>query len=223
MRPRQLVVCGDSGVQGWGDRDEGGWCQRLRMEWMRLPSAPIVYPLGIRGDGLAQVASRWHREWSCRGELRRQQPQGLLLSVGLNDTARVGRPDGRPQLDVDAMGFAMGQLITEVRGHCNVFVMGLTAVDDHVMPFAECLWYSNKQIQTAERALEDSCRDADVPFLSLHDGMIREPNWLSWIEPDGIHLNADGHRWIHRQLQTWKPLMEWAALTTESTSIPTAH
>ena len=53
--PRQLIVLGDSGVHGWGDREAGGWCQRLRLRWMNLPSAPVVYPLGIRGDGL----ERW--------------------------------------------------------------------------------------------------------------------------------------------------------------------
>ena len=55
MRPRQLVVLGDSGVLGWGDRVAGGWCERLRLSWMQLPHAPVVYPLGIRGDGLERV------------------------------------------------------------------------------------------------------------------------------------------------------------------------
>ena len=56
--PRQLIVLGDSGVHGWGDRESGGWCQRLRLRWMNLPSSPVVYPLGIRGDGLERVATR---------------------------------------------------------------------------------------------------------------------------------------------------------------------
>ena len=85
MGPRQLVVLGDSGVLGWGDRDGGGWCQRLRMDWMQLPLAPVIYPLGVRGDGIERIAARWRHEWTCRGELRRQQPDGLLLSVGLKE------------------------------------------------------------------------------------------------------------------------------------------
>ena len=28
--PRKLIVLGDSGVYGWGDPEEGGWCERLR-------------------------------------------------------------------------------------------------------------------------------------------------------------------------------------------------
>ena len=34
MGLKQLVVLGDSGVLGWGDRQAGGWCERLRLNWM---------------------------------------------------------------------------------------------------------------------------------------------------------------------------------------------
>ena len=113
--PKQLVIIGDSGVYGWGDLEEGGWCERLRRYWMRLPEAPILYPLGVRGDGIEKVSQRWRHEWESRGELRRQVPEGLLLSVGINDTARVGRPDGRPQLSSEAFSFGLNQLLKKVK------------------------------------------------------------------------------------------------------------
>ena len=104
--PRKLVALGDSGIYGWGDPLEGGWCERLRRHWMELPGGPVLYNLGVRGDGLERLAARLKAEVGCRGELRRQQPQGILLGVGLNDTARVGRANGRPQLDGE--GFPAG-------------------------------------------------------------------------------------------------------------------
>ena len=214
LAPRQLVVLGDSGVHGWGDREGGGWCQRLRLQWMATPQTPVVYGLGVRGDGLERVAARWRSEWSCRGELRRYVPDGVLLSVGLNDTARVGRVDGRPQLSLEGFGFGMGRLLEEIRQDCRVLVLGLTPVDEHVMPFADCLWYSNRDIELYEAALGEVCHDADVPFLPLHQAMRSDPAWLSWIEPDGIHLNADGHAWIHRQVREWTALLAWAQLDT---------
>ena len=180
----------------------------------------MVYPLGVRGDGLERVASRWRSEWSCRGELRRQTPGGLLLSVGLNDTARVGRVDGRPQLDVDAFSFGMGQLLSEMTREIQVFVLGLTAVDEPVMPFAGCLWYTNRQIAATEAALAEQCREADVPFLPVHQEMQEEPDWLTWMEPDGIHLNAEGHRWLDQRLDQWAPLRQWAGLAPHNTSTP---
>ncbi|HGY5536231.1 MAG TPA: arylesterase, partial [Prochlorococcus sp.] len=55
---KKLIVIGDSGVYGWGDREAGGWCERLRCHWMSDPGAPVVYTLGVRGDGLESVARR---------------------------------------------------------------------------------------------------------------------------------------------------------------------
>ena len=60
--PKKLVVLGDSGVQGWGDPLEGGWCERLRRHWMELPNGPVVYNLGVRGDGLERLSSRLKKE-----------------------------------------------------------------------------------------------------------------------------------------------------------------
>ena len=220
MRPKQLVVIGDSGVLGWGDRLAGGWCERLRLSWMQLPEAPVVYPLGVRGDGLERVNARWRTEWACRGELRRKVPDAVLLSVGLNDTARVGSRDGRQQLTPEAFVFGLSQLLDEIRQSASVMVMGMTAVDEHVMPYAECLWYSNNDIEAMEAATAEACRDIDVPFLSLHSEMLAEPDWLTWMEPDGIHLNSDGHGWIQRKISTWPALMAWAGLEPTLTSVP---
>tara|TARA_B100000674_G_scaffold473486_1_gene464478 strand:+ start:122 stop:793 length:672 start_codon:yes stop_codon:yes gene_type:complete len=220
MRPKQLVVMGDSGVLGWGDRLAGGWCERLRLSWMQLPEAPVVYPLGVRGDGLERVNARWRTEWACRGELRRKVPDAVLLSVGLNDTARVGSRDGRQQLTPEAFVFGLSQLLDEIRQSASVMVMGMTAVDEHVMPYAECLWYSNNDIEAMEAATAEACRDIDVPFLSLHGDMLAEPDWLTWMEPDGIHLNSDGHGWIERKISAWPALMAWAGLEPTLTSVP---
>ena len=220
MRPKQLVVIGDSGVLGWGDRLAGGWCERLRLSWMQLPEAPVVYPLGVRGDGLERVNARWRTEWACRGELRRKVPDAVLLSVGLNDTARVGSRDGRQQLTPEAFVFGLSQLLDEIRQSASVMVMGMTAVDEHVMPYAECLWYSNNDIEAMEAATAEACRHIDVPFLSLHGDMLAEPDWITWMEPDGIHLNSDGHGWIERKISAWPALMAWAGLEPTLTSVP---
>ena len=147
-----------------------------------------------------------------RGELRRHMPDAVLIAVGLNDTARIGRPDGRPHLSADADCFGLKQLLIEIKDHATVLVMGITPVDETSMPFADCLWYSNEACSIYEAQIEEACLEVNVPFLSLHKAMINEPNWLHWIEPDGIHLNSEGHHWIHQRLMSWASLLTWAEL-----------
>ncbi|SBO41916.1 GDSL-type esterase/lipase family protein [Cyanobium sp. NIES-981] len=210
--PRKLIVIGDSGVYGWGDPEHGGWCERLRRQWMALPDGPVVYGLGVRGDGLARVSARLEREVGCRGELRRQRPQGILLAVGVNDTARVGRPDGRPQLDPDGFLFGLQQLLQRAAELAPVLVLGLTPVLEERMPFAEVLWYSLEQLHRYEALLEQACLEADVPFLPLLRPMLADPGWRRWLCPDGLHLNSSGHGEVHGRVAAWPALASWAAL-----------
>jgi lysophospholipase L1-like esterase len=210
--PRKLIVLGDSGVYGWGDPIEGGWCERLRRHWMGLPEGPVLYPLGVRGDGLERVAARLRAEVGCRGELRRQQPQGILLAVGLNDTARVGRADGRPQLDPQGFLYGLEQLLLQARAMAPVLVMGLTPVCDEAMPFAEVLWYGLEAVRRYEALLEEACLEADVPFLPMLEALLADPQWPEWLNTDGLHLNTEGHRRVYERVVRWPALLEWAGL-----------
>lgn len=210
--PKKLVVLGDSGVQGWGDPLEGGWCERLRRHWMELPGAPVVYNLGVRGDGLERLAARLNDEVTRRGELRRQNPQGILLGIGLNDTARIGRIDGRPQLDPEAFLFGMDQLLRQAKALAPVHVIGLTPVLDQAMPYAEVLWYGLEAIRRYEGLLEEACLEANVPFLPLLNELLEDPAWPEWLCSDGLHLNSDGHGQVYRRLRRWPALLDWAGL-----------
>ena len=218
--PRKLIVVGDSGVYGWGDPEEGGWCERLRRHWMALPAGPVLYPLGVRGDGLERVAARLTAEVGCRGELRRQQPQGILLAVGLNDSARVGRADGRPQLDPEGFLFGLQQLLQRAKAIAPLLVLGLTPVDEAVMPYAEVLWYGLEQVRRYEALLEEACLEADVPFLPLLESLLADPAWLQWLGPDGLHLNTEGHRQVFQRVRQWPALLQWADLQPLGVTTP---
>lgn len=210
--PRKLIVLGDSGVFGWGDPDQGGWCERLRRHWMELPEGPVLYNLGVRGDGLERVAARLAVEVAVRGELRRQTPQGILISIGLNDTARIGRADGRRQLEPEAFLFGMQQLLREARRLAPVHVLGLTPVLEDAMPFADVLWYGLAELRRYEGLLEEACLEADVPFLPLLEGLLEDHRWPNWLCPDGIHLNSDGHGQVYERVRQWPALLRWADL-----------
>jgi lysophospholipase L1-like esterase len=218
--PRKLIVLGDSGVYGWGDPLEGGWCERLRRHWMELPLGPVLYPLGVRGDGLERVAARLQGEVHCRGELRRQRPQGILLAVGLNDAARVGRRDGRPQLDAEGFLFGLQRLLHQARSIAPVLMLGLTPVREEAMPFAEVLWYLLENVRRYEGLMEEACMEAGVPFLPLIDDLLADPGWADWLLDDGLHLNPEGHRQLYERVRRWPALLEWAELQSLQVATP---
>lgn len=217
---RKLIVLGDSGVYGWGDPEQGGWCERLRRHWMGLPDGPVLYPLGVRGDGLERLSARLEAEVGVRGELNRQRPQGILLAIGLNDSARVGRPDGRHQLAPDAFLFGLQQLLRRARAIAPVLVLGLTPVDGAAMPFADVLWYELNTVRRYEGLLEEACLEADVPFLPLLEALLGDPRWLRWLGPDGLHLNGDGHAEVFQRLRQWPALLQWAGLESQAMATP---
>tara|TARA_Y100001968_G_scaffold326854_1_gene370722 strand:+ start:420 stop:1067 length:648 start_codon:yes stop_codon:yes gene_type:complete len=209
---KKLIIIGDSGVYGWGDKEGGGWSERLRQKWLNLRNAPIIYSLGVRGDGLEKVAKRYKNEWETRGELRRKVPEGLLLSIGLNDTARIGREDGRPQLSEDAFKFGLKRLVNEIKNDVDVMVLGLTPINEASMPFAGCLWYSNKFCSIYEKKIEETCLELNIPFFSIHEKMINLLSFKELLSSDGIHLNTEGHKWMYEQISEWSALKTWADL-----------
>ncbi len=206
---KQLVVIGDSSVYGWGDTEGGGWCERLRKDWSKFNDFPIIYPLGVRGDGIEKVSLRWEKEWSSRGETRRNKPKAILLNVGLNDTPTIGQKNGRHQLEINGFEYGLERLIFEMKSQTQVFVIGLTPVDENKMPFAGCLWYSNDFCHSYERRMEEVCINQNVPFLPTFREMYSDNRSKNWIAKDGIHLNAHGHFWIYQRLKSWDILNKW--------------
>tara|TARA_B100000963_G_scaffold76246_2_gene64352 strand:+ start:78 stop:722 length:645 start_codon:yes stop_codon:yes gene_type:complete len=207
--PKQLIVIGDSSVYGWGDQEGGGWCERLKRDWSKYENSPIIYQLGVRGDGIERVALRWEKEWLARGETRRNKPKGILLNVGLNDTARIGQPKGRPQIEIDGFEYGFERLINAMKALTDVFVIGLSPVNERKMPFGGCLWYSNEFCDSYEKRMQEVCINQNVPFLSTFKEMYSDKRSTSWLSSDGIHLNSSGHFWIYQRLRSWEILKDW--------------
>ena len=68
----------------------------------------------------------------------------------------------------------------------------------------------------SERLLEEACLEAGVPFLPLIESLLDDPRWLRWLEPDGLHLNSDGHAELFQRVRRWPALLRWAGLEERS-------
>ena len=208
--PKKVIAIGDSLVYGYGDSEGGGWVERLRRQWMDpAMQGPILYNLGVRGDGIAQVSKRLEREFCDRGELRHRTPDVLVLSFGVNDSARAGREDGRPVTDINTFELALEQLLKQACTLCPVYFVGMVPVNESAMPFANILHFSQAQQRLYRDVTRQLCEENKVPYLDLFE------DWTgydaAWVRDrlcaDGIHPNVLGYRTILDSVQSWQPFM----------------
>lgn len=212
LPPKKLVVLGDSLVYGFGDVEGGGWVERLRRSHMEPGSqGPVVYNLGIRGDGVFQVAKRLEQEFRLRGELRNRFPDLIVLSVGINDSARVGGPSGRHYTAFENFQQGIDDLLSQAKALCPVLFVGMTPVNEAQMPFAEILYYCHANQQRYVQATQAACDAHGIPYLDVFSCWLERGDrwWQSRLTQDGLHPNSAGYRALLADIQAWEPMQPY--------------
>lgn len=209
--PKKLVIIGDSVIYGYGDPEGGGWVERLRRQWMAPDSlGHVIYNLGVRGDGVEQVSRRLEQEFRLRGELRNRVPDLIVLSVGVNDSARVGRPNGRPFTDFGQFQDQMADLLDQAQRLCPVLFVGMTPVQSAAMPFAEVLYYCHADQLRYKEATRQACQVRGIPYLDIFQSWVLQGQewWQARIGEDGLHPNTLGYRTLLSQVSSWDALAQ---------------
>ncbi|MEL6223142.1 MAG: GDSL-type esterase/lipase family protein [Cyanobacteria bacterium J06627_8] len=212
MRPLRWIAIGDSTVYGFGDPEGGGWVERLRRRWM-LPNSPghALYNLGVRGNGVRHVAHRLDAEFRCRGELRNQVPDLIVLSVGINDSARAGSHQARYITELDVFQHEMSQLLDHATALCPVLFVGMTPVDESRMPFADCLYYNHMDQHAFKELTRDACEQRHIPYLDIFDIWLSRGElwWRSHLSADGLHPNSLGYKALLQDFLQWNEAQQW--------------
>lgn len=202
--PLRIVALGDSLIYGFGDLEGGGWVERLRRQWMQPDSAGhAVYNLGIRGDRVGQVACRLEAEFRNRGELRHRQPDLIILSVGVNDSARLGSPNARNFTEFSLFQADLTHLLDRACQLCPVLFVGMTPVDESRMPFSEALYYSHSDQYRYKEATRLACAARRIPYLDVFEQWLRQDDWRSRLCADGLHPNAKGYAALLQDFLNW--------------------
>jgi lysophospholipase L1-like esterase len=213
-QPLKIVALGDSLVYGFGDPEGGGWVERLRRYWMLPDSAGhILYNLGVRGDRIQQVAQRLEVEFRHRGELRNQVPDLIILSVGVNDSARLGRPNGRNYTDFPVFESQLTSLLDQAQQLCPVLFVGIVPVDEAKMPFLDCLYYNHADQYRYKEAIRVACNFRKIPYLDIFQKwMDRGEAWrLKRLSNDGLHPNTLGYKTLLEDVINWEALISFAS------------
>jgi lysophospholipase L1-like esterase len=212
--PLKLVVLGDSLIYGFGDPEGGGWVERLRRQWM-LPDSPghVLYNLGVRGDGVRQVQDRIEHEFRRRGELKNRVPDAIILSVGVNDSGRLGRPDGRNYTDFDTFQAEIANLLDQAQGLCPVLFVGMVPVDEAKMPFLNCFYYNHADQYRYKEATRIACLRRQIPYLDIFDRWTKRGHeWgLNHLCEDGLHPNVAGYQALLQDVLNWEAFSDLVA------------
>jgi lysophospholipase L1-like esterase len=206
-QPLKVIALGDSLIYGYGDFVGGGWVERLRRQWMSPQGeGHILYNLGVRGDRVQQVSQRLEQEFNRRGELRNRVPDLILLSVGMNDSARLGKPEGRLYTDFEDFKQQIAHLLDVAQNLCPVLFIGMTPVNEAEMPFMGCLYYNHFDQYRYKEATLQACQEKGIPYLDIFDlWLSRGVDWINMqIGEDGLHPNVTGYQNLFADIMAWK-------------------
>ncbi|MEA5568696.1 MULTISPECIES: GDSL-type esterase/lipase family protein [unclassified Anabaena] len=208
-QPLKIVALGDSLIYGFGDPEKGGWVEQLRRSWM-LPnsSGHVLYNLGVRGDRTQQVAQRLEVEFRHRGELRNRVPDLIILSVGVNDSPRLGRPNGKNYTDFAVFESEIATLLDQAQQLCPVLFVGVVPVNEAKMPFLDCLYYNHVDQYRYKEATKIACTQRQIPYLDIFDRwMARGDTWCKHhLSEDGLHPNTLGYQALLEDVVNWEAL-----------------
>ncbi len=204
----RIIAIGDSLIYGYGDSEGGGWVERLRRKWMESEQDHVLYNLGVRGDRTIQVHQRLQKEWSYRGELRNKYPDVIILSVGVNDSARIGHPQGKNLTNLESFREEINNLLDNAQSLASVFFICMIPVDESKMPFLNCFHYNLRDQYHYKEVTKQACYQRSIPYLDTFDSwMSRGESWRSnKISADGLHPNVQGYASLFNEIIQWQPL-----------------
>ncbi|CCQ57206.1 GDSL-type esterase/lipase family protein [Crocosphaera watsonii] len=206
----RIVALGDSLVYGYGDLVGGGWVERLRRQWMGQENGHVLYNLGVRGDRTHQVAQRLEGEYRYRGELRNRVPDLIMLSVGVNDSARLRRANGRLFTDFETYQQEIENLLDEAQQLCPVYFVGMVPVDEAKMPFIDCFYFNHFDQYRYKEVTKKACHSRNIPYLDIFDLWLgRGENYVkSRLINDGLHPNVKGYESLYEDIINWQALQQ---------------
>ncbi|MDJ0660277.1 MAG: GDSL-type esterase/lipase family protein [Crocosphaera sp.] len=206
----RIVALGDSLVYGYGDPVGGGWVERLRRQWMAQEKGHVLYNLGVRGDRTHQVAERLEGEYRYRGELRNRVPDVIMLSVGVNDSARLRRPNGRLFTEFETYQQEIENLLDKAQQLCPVYFVGMVPVDEEKMPFIDCFYFNHFDQYRYKEVTKKACQSRNIPYLDIFDLWLgRGEDYVkSRLIDDGLHPNVKGYESLYKDILNWQGLQQ---------------
>ena len=171
--PLTLLAFGDSLTQGYGLAPEQGFVPQLQA-WLRAKGADVVVVnAGVSGDTTAGGAARI--DWSLTPEV-----DAMILTLGGNDLLR-GIDPAVAERNLDAILTA-----TDTQG-VPVLLVALEALGNFGPDYKR-----DFDAIYPDLAARHGAQLADNFFAALLAPGTSQATLTTWMQPDGIHPNAEG-------------------------------
>ncbi|MEU4116765.1 GDSL-type esterase/lipase family protein [Kitasatospora sp. NPDC028055] len=189
----RIVIVGDSIAYGRCD-PQGGWTGHLAAAHIAADETRNrVFNLAIPGSTLADVSAQ------TPALLPPRHPDTLIVAAGINDSAL---PLAAPGDDHDGLTHLTGHLdslaATARRHNARLVVVGPVWLDETRTGDYEGLRFTTDRALALRTLLRTWCADHHIDFLDLWEPLRDLPHLLV----DGLHPDAEGHKELHRYLDT---------------------
>ena len=126
--------------------------------------------------------------------------------MGINDSARVGKPTGKLYTDLNDFRQHVDYLLDVAQNLCPVMFIGMTPVNEAKMPFMDCLHYNHLDQYRFKEVTLQACQQRNVPYLDIFDlWLSRGTDWInSQLGADGLHPNVSGYQNLFADIMAWR-------------------
>jgi lysophospholipase L1-like esterase len=135
-------------------------------------------------------------------------PDILIISVGVNDSARLGHSQGRNFTNFEVFTAELENLLERSQQLCQVLFVGMVPVDETKMPFMDCLYFNLADQYRYKEATRLACQARQIPYLDIFD--LWQKRGQVWCQQqlcaDGLHPNISGYRALLQDILTWEPV-----------------
>ncbi len=130
--------------------------------------------------------------------------------MGVNDSPRLARPDGRSFTAPGTFQQQISDLLDQAQQLCPVLFVGMVPVNEAKMPFLDCFYFNHVDQYRFKEITKQACQERNIPYLDIFDlWMSRGTDWLKkQLGPDGLHPNVQGYQNLFSDVMSWEAMAQ---------------
>lgn len=196
----QILVFGDSIVEGLNDFKNGGWVGLLKDYTEENFKELRVLNKGVSGDTSLDILARFE------AEAGKHKPQLIIFSYGTNDAYYFLQTGDSAVSKQEFLNNTKKLTALAHNLQSEVIFIGPIGVDDRLvqpMPWQPDIAYANDLIKEYNEILKIFCESKGLRFVDVFGRIDKE------MLDDGVHPSTEGHKKLFEIiLEEIKPILE---------------